>query len=275
MSRAKVEGQIAISAEQWTTMCGIHVMFYQRLAREHLLGMRIVFGGTWLGLGPILLVLASCANVISPAVNETQTNPAPSASTVVEYAQVTMGAASSFRFRLVHEHGSTTLSGGLSLRDVEGKVVMPDRIALVAGANLGRAFVTMELVVLGDITYMTNPLTGNWSQISRTESPISFFDPAALIADILNDLDDPYYLFSDTPNIRRIRGTVGAEAFAVLVPDVDETRTLDVVLELDGDSYAVNKVEITGSVSDTEASNIRRVFEFWDINEPLNVDAPI
>ena len=256
-------------------MYGIHVMLYQCLPKMHLSGMSMAFVRMWLGLCPVLVVLVSCANVISPALNETKTNSAPSASTLVEYAQVTMGAASSFRFRLVHEHGRTVLPGGLALRDVEGKVVMPDRIALVAGANLGRAFVTVELVVLGDMTYMTNPLTGNWSQISRTESPISFFDPAALIADILSDLDDPYYLFSDAANITLIGGTVGAKAFAVLVPDVDETRTLHVVLELDADSYAVNKVEITGSLSETETSNIKRVFEFWDINEPLNVDAPI
>ncbi len=250
-------------------MYGIQLMFYQ-----HLLRICHLFAVVWLGSGSIVLVLVSCANVTSPAFSETKTNPALSASTVVENAQTAMRAVSTFRFRLVHERGTTPLPGGLSLRDMEGTVVMPDRIALVAGATVGRAFVKVELVVLGDITYMTNPLTGNWIEIAQTESPISFFEPTALIAQILDEFDAPYYLFSDTANKTVIRGTVGAKAFAVLVPDVDETRTLDVVLELHADSYTVHKVEITGSVSDTEASNIRRVFEFWDFNEQLKVEAP-
>ena len=122
--------------------------------------------------------------------------PPVTAPEAVALAREAMTDLASFRFELTHDSGFTALSGGLELSRAGG-VVAQDGLDLEAEAKIGRAFVRIEAIVIDEQTWMTNPLTGAWSEIPPEDSPFSFLDPVKLVADILGDTRDA--VFPDDP----------------------------------------------------------------------------
>jgi hypothetical protein len=197
------------------------------------------------------------------------------AAEVVVLSQRAMSALDSFSFQLSHEVGHTTLSGALQLTRAGG-LVATNGLDLEAEANIGRAFVRVEAVVIGEQTWMTNPLTGVWSEIAPEDSPFSFLDPVKLVADILGDTEQAAY-----PTDRSsagdliVVGIIPAESLAALVGSVDPTAVPNVELTLDSNSKRLSKIVITGVVQPEDESNTIRVITLSEFDQQVSLEPPI
>jgi hypothetical protein len=186
-----------------------------------------------------------------------------------------MAALDSFNFELTHDSGFTTLSSALQLSRASG-IVATDSLDLEAEANIGRAFVRVEAVVIRDRTWMTNPLTGVWSEIAPEDSPFSFLDPVKLVADILGATQNPAYPFDgESTGEITVTGSIPAPTLAALVGTVNPDAVPSVELTLDPANYVLKKIIISGNVQPEDEPNTVRVITLSEFDKPVSIEPPI
>ena len=235
--------------------------------RPQQLSRNIVFATAFLAL-----VFFACSNSEPTPVPATPRVTAPEA---VELSRAAMAALDSFSFQLTHDSGHTTLSGALELSRAGG-LVATNGLDLEAEANIGRAFVRVEAIVIDEQTWMTNPLTGVWSEIASEDSPFSFLDPVKLVADILGDTQQATYPVDATNNGDiQISGTIPAASLAALVGTVDPTAIPSVVLILDAESKLLNKIVISGVVQTEDEPGTIRVITLAEFDKQVSLEPPI
>ena len=222
----------------------------------------------------LILLLVACSN--SEAVSVPTTAPKLTASEVVELSKTSMENIDSFSFQLTHDSGHTTLSGALQLSRAGG-FVETDGLDLEAEANIGRLFVKVEAVVIGRQTWMTNPITGVWSEIAPEDSPFAFLDPVKLVADILGDTQQASYAIDDqiTNGDIKILGKIPAKSLAALVGYVRPDEIPNVLLTIDSSSNLLKKIIISGVVQSEDELGTIRVITLSDFDEPSNIEPPI
>lgn len=231
-------------------------------------------------LRTLLLVTALTAAVVIGCSKTPEPEPEPSAPTVTAPEAVTrsrnaMGNLNNFRFELTHDSGSTALAGGFELTRAGG-VVTQNGLDLKAEAKIGRLFVRIEAVVIDDQTWMTNPVTGAWSEIPPEDSPFSFLDPVKLVADILGETQDA--VFPENPLANddlTIDGRIPATALAALVGTVDPDAVPDVTLTLDAETYLLKKIVIAGIVQPEDDEDTIRVISLSEFDNPVSLMPPI
>jgi hypothetical protein len=186
-----------------------------------------------------------------------------------------MANLSSFNFELTHDSGFTSLSGSLQVTVASGTVAS-NGLDLEAEANIGRAFVRVKAIVIDEQTWMTNPLTGNWSEIPPEDSPFSFLDPVKLVADILGDTQQPEYdsSTSSAGNIE-MTGVIPATSLAALVGTVDQDAVPSLALTIDATSNLLTKIVISGIVQPDDEPDTVRVITLSEFDKPVSLEPPI
>jgi hypothetical protein len=201
--------------------------------------------------------------------------PQITAAEAVEMSKSAMADLQSFSFELTHDSGFTSLSGSLELTRASG-VVAPNGLDLEAEANIGRAFVRVEAVVIDDRTWMTNPLTGVWSEIPPEDSPFSFLDPVKLVADILGETQGASYPSESITNDDIVvSGQITAPTLAALVGTVDQDAVPDVVLTLDSSEYLLKRIVISGKVQPSDEPTTVRVITLSEFDKQVSLEPPI
>ena len=182
----------------------------------------------------------------------------------------------SLRHLQTHDSGHTTLSGALQLTRAGG-FVATDGLDLEAEASIGRMFVKVEAVVIGQQTWMTNPITGVWSEIAPEDSPFAFLDPVKLVADILGDTQQAVYPVNDQSSSgdTEISGLIPAKSLASLVGSVDPDATPNVLLTIDSTSNLLKKIVIFGVVQAEDEPGTMRVITLSKFDEPSTLEPPI
>ncbi|MCZ6538348.1 MAG: LppX_LprAFG lipoprotein [Chloroflexi bacterium] len=225
-------------------------------------------------------VAAGCSKtpVPEPPVESRSVEPvAPTitAPEAVAESRNAMANLDNFRFELTHDSGFTSLSGGLELIRAEGLVTQKG-LDLEAEAKLGRAFVRVEAVVIDDRTWMTNPLTGAWSEIPPEDSPFSFLDPVKLVADILGDTREAtYYEKPRADADLTITGRIPATTLAALVGTVDPDAVPAVTLTLSAGTYLLKKIVVVGVTQPDDDENTTRVISLSEFDNPVSLKPPI
>ncbi|MBT3994536.1 MAG: LppX_LprAFG lipoprotein [Chloroflexi bacterium] len=223
----------------------------------------------------MLLVALSIACSKSEPMPEATTVPQHTATEVVDLSKTSMGNLDSFSFQLTHDSGHTTLSGALELTRAGG-FVATNGLDLEAEANIGRAFVRVEAVVIGEQTWMTNPLTGVWSEIAPEDSPFAFLDPVKLVADILGDTQQARYPVGLLGNGDLfIAGNIPSESLAALVGTVSPGVLPNVLLTIDSTTNLLKEIVITGVVQPEDEANFKRVITLSKFDEPSILEPPI
>jgi hypothetical protein len=182
-----------------------------------------------------------------------------------------------FQFELTHPSGTTTLAGGLQLRKASGTVIAPDdSMSLDAQADLGRIFVRVQAIVIGEKTWMTNPLTGNWSSIDPQDSPFIFLDPVGLVANVLGQTTDASYAESGSADAGQlvINGKVSAGALEPLVGTVIRAATLDTTLVIDAQTLMLKSARLSGKLQPNDDETFVRLITFSGFDADLIILPP-
>ena len=218
------------------------------------------------------LIALSCSN--HTAVEEPTVSRITPAN-AVDSSHRAMQELNNFEFELTHREGFTTLAGSLEMTKAGG-IVTSNGFDLIAEARIGRAFVRIEAIVIDDKTWMTNPLTGTWSQIAPEDSPFSFLDPIKLVADILGETQKARYADSEQMSGELvIVGQIPATTLAALVGEVQREATPKISLTLDAESYLLKKIVITGITQPRDESNTIRVITLSNFNTKVLLQPPI
>ncbi len=197
------------------------------------------------------------------------------AGAMLERAAERMERVESFRFRLDHENGASAITRGLRMESAEGAVAGTDRLRAEIRASAGPLSVDVEIRILGEEGWITNPLTGRWER--EDLSLESFFDPAQGITALVRSASDPRVTRResiDGVDVYRVDARVASEDLALLAPGASSGRTLEASAWVGVDDPIVYRVEVRGAASRSEDDDLVRRLELSDIDAPLTIEAP-
>ena len=228
-------------------------------------------------IAALLLACFACGGSEDQATPVPTPTPVIDVATVLEQTGAVMGGLSTFHFRLRHEVGSLEIASGLVLDKVDGAVVRPDRISVTFVGNLGGFALDASLITIGEASYMTNPLTGQWEQGPMSLTPLGFFSPTEGIAAIISQVRDPVLTVeAGPPSSYRISGTLPAPALTPLIgsailPDA----VVDLVLTIAPDGNHLTAARFTGRILESDVEGAVRVIELSAFDEPASIEPPL
>lgn len=239
-----------------------------RLYLSNFLLMMIIF--------PIIGLAALFVNCKSNSLIEDQIpSVLISAEAMLNKTRDVMSVKDSFEFLFTSVDGSISLPGGLILKRAEGLVSGSDMLQLDVEAELGRIFVRIKLIAIGKRIWMTNPLTGDWADITETDSPFSFIDPSTLISNVLDNILNPEYLNDPlTDEHIKLTGTTPPEVFAPLVGNVVGKESLTVNITIDRQNFNLIEVQIVGKLQIDDSDRSVRIIKLSRIGENILIEAP-
>ena len=195
---------------------------------------------------------------------------------IIDSASQKVSSWNSFRFSLDHDKGVTSLSSGLyKLKSVRGEVVLPRRVKLETNAITFGQLVKLDVVLIDEKSYWTNPINQKWSEIPGGESPFGTFDVSEVILDILENIENPTKYGDVSGEIQKITGKVEAKVFEPLVGTAEEGKIADVIISINLRSMNVVSATITGKVNPLDENEVIRIIEIWDVDSEINVDPPL
>ena len=238
-------------------------------------------GQPFLGRPGIALAAVAAALALVVACQKAPTpTPTPTpiaAEAILLQAGVEMGRLSSFHFLLEHSQGGVVLPGGLVITTASGDVARPDKLrATLEGTVLG-SFLRVNLVVVGDATYMTNPLTNAWQSFPLAVSPVAFFKPDEGIHALLGRVQGPRRLGDEVVGGRpahHLEGTLPSDALAPLVGAALPGQSVTVGLWIDQERSLLLRAELVGRLLAEDSPGVKRTITLSAFNSPVDITAP-
>jgi hypothetical protein len=209
---------------------------------------------------------------------EEPTSPGFTAQEIINNSIEKMTEISSFHFELSHEGGRTPIAMGLELEEAKGDMKKPDKLKTTVMAALRGILVEVQVITIGDTTYMTNPLTKKWEYVPGEFSAISIFDPNAGITSILQDVVNPTVVESedgDKPNGYHITGEIPSESLRPITLSSAGGINVSAEIWIDTKSFLINQITIEGQISETEQPGIIRKLKLSNYNKEIEIVSPM
>ena len=188
-----------------------------------------------------------------------------------------LAGLTSFHFRLKHSEGAGIGGpGGILVTTVEGDVVRPDRMrATLEGTAFG-SFVRLEVVIIGETTYMTDPLIGAWQTYPRAVSPVAFFKPDEGIRAALASLQGPRRL-----NDEQVAGRWAYHLAGELAPPALESmlgvvpgESVTAEFWVDQERWLLLQIKLVGRLMEEEPPDVERTLELSAFDSPVDIQPP-
>jgi hypothetical protein len=128
--------------------------------------------------------------------------------------------------------------------------------------------------VIADRTWITNPITGKWSEIPPDDSPINFLNPTVLMKNILTNLSDLQLLGSDE-SIYEVSGETYSDSFESLVGLVKAGEKIKIEMKINKLSNYLEQVSINGQIQLNDEDDFERVIYFSKYNQAKMLTPPL
>ena len=224
----------------------------------------------------LLLLLAGCGGgaTATPAPTPTPT-PVPDPAAILARAADRIAAAESLAFALEHPAGSTQLSPGLLLTRAAGVANRPDRFQIKLELETAGSFLELEVIGIGDRTWMTNLLSGEWESVPPAAVPLSFNNAGQVFADIIAAVENPQLAGTERVadanggyNAWRIQGTLPGAALASALPGATLPDTaIPITVWADQAETRLPRVELSGPLVAGDLPEVTRLLTL-ELREP-------
>ncbi len=213
----------------------------------------------------VSVALASCGNSSS----------ALSASTILQRAQVRFEATSTFHFALQASHLGA--NDPQPITSATGDVQRPDQLKTDMTANLSGFTLQLQLIIIGQRQWISNPLTGKFEPTQDYGSLLTIFDAQRGVGAILTHLQQPTDLVSSSSvsgACWKISGKVGASELAAVVGGVVKSSSVPVSVCIGKSDNELYSTTLAGPVTQTDTSATRRTFTLSAFDKPVSIQAP-
>ena len=228
-------------------------------------------------LTAVAVMMVACGqSSAEPTPIPTATPTPPDPKEILERSGRVMATLNTFNFRMYHDVGSLEILDGLLIEKVSGKVVNPDKLSMEFSGSFGGGFaIKSEVITIGDQTYMTNPLTGNWEASDASISPVGFFSPTRGIAEMMGQTQDATLLDDGSSDgAYRLSGALPTTALSSLVGPTLTDRTVDLELKIDSTTDYLLEVRFVGAVTPSDVEDAERVIVLSFFNEEVVIEPP-
>jgi hypothetical protein len=189
---------------------------------------------------------------------------------LVEEAAAAMDAVDSAAFEMRRSGEPVTIQG-MTFDAAVGEYEAPDAARALLDLRAGDLVLQMGTISIGERTWITNPLTGDWEELDGGFNPARIFDPDLGWRPLLTeDLSDVRSL-GVRDGLEVIGGTVAASRVAVLTAGLVEDQAVPIEISLEPDTSRIRRVEFatTGESGETDW-----VIELSAYDEPVTVEPP-
>ena len=186
-------------------------------------------------------------------------------------------ALESLSFVLEQTVGVTTLSPGIEMNRAYGAVVIPGKFDVTVEAQVANLYVELGMASIAGVSYMTNPVTGQWAVVPAEAIPINLLTIGSTLAGIVEAVQSPELLGRtalDEVDVYHIRGSILSEDLLELVPGADEGHPVMLDMWMEQQSGILRKATIAGRVTDDDVPDALRVLTLDDINRPVTIEPP-
>jgi lipoprotein LprG len=143
------------------------------------------------GLLALIFLLAACGGGDANA---------PDAKQLLSDAQAAIQKVKSYHFNLVAENPGTT--GNVVIKDADGDTLVPDKLQAQGNVLMFGNTAQVKLIAIGDKQYITDPITGKWTEAPGVFDPRALSNPQTGLAAILGNIQNP-----STPTESDVDGT--------------------------------------------------------------------
>lgn len=175
----------------------------------------------WLAALLLPLLLTACGNGGDARGPNASPTPTPTAETVLKRAGDRLAATQTVGFMLEVE-GDTYVDEGKTIRllEAEGELARPDRVRTTFKAKVLAPTVTIQLITVGDRSWTTNLITGDWEPAPPefSYSPVVLFDNQNGIGPVMGRVDAPKLLADEEIDGRPAYHVAATVAEAVIGP---------------------------------------------------------
>jgi hypothetical protein len=193
-----------------------------------------------------------------------------------------MAAVESFHFVITTHNGTVVIADRIELQRIEGDYRRPDRLRATATGKVGFMPVGIDLVVIGDQVWSSDPIRRDRFTRLELERPqlqelLVDFDPGAVLLAAVEYLTDPVVVGTeeiDGAPTTVIEGTVDLGPVAAQYPDVginEQPLSLRVWLN---EADLVVRLQIVGQILLTEPPGIVHQLDLSAFDEPVSIEEP-
>ena len=183
----------------------------------------------------------------------------------------------SVSFVLDQTVGSTVLTPGVEMNRAYGSVIVPGKFNVTVEAQLGNLYVELGMASIDGVSYMTNPVTGQWAEVPAEAIPINLLTLGSTLAGIVEAVQDPELVGKTSLeglDVFHIRGSIASEDLLELVPGADRGHPVMLEMWMEQQTGTLRKAIITGQVTDDDVPDAMRVLTLDDVNQPVEIKPP-
>jgi lipoprotein LprG len=227
----------------------------------------------------ILLIAPLLAFALAACGGGSESKPsstAPGASDLLNKSGAATKAARSFHFNFTQENGTMPMPLNFRLVSAEGEYAAPDRIRAGVKAKAASANVAVDVIGVGERTWITNPFTRKWQALPDT-TVADIADPTAIVAALLSGLKDPKVVGEqqvDGVKTYRVSGTIDSTALRSAFSTVEAGYTNNVDLWLGADDMLPRRARIAGQLFKDDPANVARQVDLTKFGMAVDIKAP-
>ena len=222
----------------------------------------------------VLLLVMGCGKKEEAPPPEPAPPPPLTAAEIIAKASEKLDALSSFHFGLDQKGGGTPIAMGLEMTAASGDIARPDKLKIKVFAG----FVEVEVITVGEITYMTNPLTGKWEPLPSEFTAVKLFDPDTGLTAIVGGITKTTKIAEE-----KIAGVLCYHIKGVL--DSGELRPISCGMAIEGvpidtdvwigkDDFLLRQIRLEGQVTEGEEPGIVRTLSVSNFDQPVTIELP-
>jgi hypothetical protein len=225
----------------------------------------------------MVLVIVFAMFINGCAEQTTTTTTALTASQIIDESSEKMQEIDSFHFALDQVGGGTPITMGIEMKKAYGDVVRPDRIKMTISGTVSGMSLEVQMVTVGGVMYMTNPLSGKWELPPDEFQILCVLDPNDFIAAVmkgvvgLTKLDDGK---SAGVLCYHLSGSIDSGDLSAITGSSAKGVTINVEIWIGKEDLLARSFELSGKITETEVDGIVRTLNLSNYNQPVNIELP-
>ena len=225
----------------------------------------------------LALCLLTFLLLIGCSKSTTTTSASLTPAQVVSQASDKLDTVNSFHCTLDQTGGGTPIGNGVEMTKVDGDIVRPDKLKATINGTASGISIGIQMISIGSVTYMTNPLTNNWEQLPTAFAILSVFNPSTGITAIMRGITSLSKLIDEQSGgvmCYHVSGNIDSENLSPITGSSVKGTTISVELWVGKDDLFVRSIKLTGKITETEVPGIVRTLNLTNFNETINITLP-
>ena len=189
-----------------------------------------------------------------------------------------LAAMSSVRFSMTDETETGAQFFGQTLKSVEGEVSASDSMRMLVDVESPAfGFVEIEIVAVGEQSYMKFSKDAPWAPLPLDQVPFNFKGMGDTLSELAPILRTPTITGRESVGgalAIRVEGELLSEELSNLITSVDPGHSVTMTLWIDASEHTLRQLRLTGNVFDDDGPGTRRLIVIREFNVPIDIQHP-